>query len=44
MMPLSGNPAVKMTDADALRQPVIAAKVDRINTFGRNPSIGVARI
>jgi hypothetical protein len=30
--------------ADALRQPMITEKTNRINTFGRNPSIGVARI
>ena len=40
----SGRPTEKMTDSDALRQPVIAAKVDRINTFGRNPVIGSARM
>jgi hypothetical protein len=31
-------------DAEALRQRVIAAKVDRINSYGKNPSIGIARI
>jgi hypothetical protein len=31
-------------DAEALRKRVIAAKVDRINNYGRNPVIGRARM
>ena len=33
----------KEEDSESLRQRVIAAKVDRINSYGKNPSIGTAR-
>jgi hypothetical protein len=36
--------APKDDDTEALRKRVIAEKTNRINTFGRNPSIGIARI
>lgn len=35
---------VKEDDAEALRQRVIAAKVDRINNYGKNPVIGRAAL
>jgi hypothetical protein len=34
----------KGDNAEALRQRVIAEKTNRINTFGRNPVIGSARL
>lgn len=38
------TPKAQDNDAEALRKRVIAAKVDRINNFGKGHSIGTARI
>lgn len=36
------KPEPKKNDAEALHKRVIAAKVDRIDSYGRNPNIGSA--